>query len=232
MTGICQLCKEEKELIKSHIIPKFIHKKIDPNNKVAIIFEDETKNIVNDLGETELLFCKNCDSGIIGGYEEYFNAVWYRKNDAVAKRELKPNVKLSINVDHDKFLLFHLSVLYRISISTRSTFQNIHLSAQDNEKLRKIILSGIISDDRYQLYVKAASKDNKLYDRIIRKPYYHELDSHNFYSVVFAGCEWVLKISNSKYEPISNFIMNNGVLKIFVLNYDDFEPIQEIITVL
>jgi len=30
MESICKLCQEEQELINSHIIPKFLHKKILP----------------------------------------------------------------------------------------------------------------------------------------------------------------------------------------------------------
>jgi len=49
--GICKLCQKNYKLVNSHIIPKFIHKKIDPKkNRPLVIYENLKTSHTNDMG--------------------------------------------------------------------------------------------------------------------------------------------------------------------------------------
>lgn len=85
----------------------------------------------NNLGSKEFLLCKNCDNVILSQYENYFNQVWYKKSvlpDILNHKDIH-----SINIDYNSFLLFHLSIFWRMSVSSIPTFRDIDFGEKHNE---------------------------------------------------------------------------------------------------
>ena len=75
---ICQLCLQEKKLIKSHIIPDFLYRRAGmfDNNFVQTNTVDNieagrpARRVPSGEYEFDIL-CADCDGRIIGGYENY-----------------------------------------------------------------------------------------------------------------------------------------------------------------
>ncbi len=71
----CRLCGEEKELKKSHIIPRFFYKPMEWNEKnfrYQILGIDSNYKIIRQGGVKEKLLCKECEQ-MFGGWENYVN---------------------------------------------------------------------------------------------------------------------------------------------------------------
>ena len=231
MRSICKLCQREQEMINSHIVPKFLHKKIDPNsNKPFVIYENLTVSKKNDLGVKEFLLCKNCDNVIISKYEKYFNEVWYQ--NSVLPNVLTHKEIIHINIDYELFFLFHLSIFWRMSVSNHSTYREIDFGNKHNENIRLMLLSENISNDNYKIVVRVIEKDGQVLNNIIKQPIKSNLLSHNIYSAIYGGCEVSLKVSSHKYIEFEKLAMNTNSKYVFVVNYQEVNQIVEISNVL
>ncbi|MBE0515531.1 hypothetical protein [Sulfurimonas sp.] len=224
--GICKLCKSKQMLINSHIIPKFLHKKIDPKrNTPCVIYENSKVSNKNNLGSKEFLLCENCDNVILSQYENYFNQVWYK--NSVLPDILNHKDILSIDIDYDHFLLFHLSIFWRMSVSSLSAFRDIDFGEKHNEQIRSMLLNNNNSKNPYRIVVKAIEQDKKLFDKIIVKPVRFHIDSHNIYSAIYGGCEVRLKISSHGCKTFDDIAMSDKKANIFIVNYQEIEQLQK-----
>lgn len=225
--GICKLCKSKQMLINSHIIPKFLHKKIDPKrNTPCVIYENSKVSNKNNLGSKEFLLCENCDNVILSQYENYFNQVWYK--NSVLPDILNHKDILSIDIDYDHFLLFHLSIFWRMSVSSLSAFRDIDFGEKHNEQIRSMLLNNNNnSKNPYRIVVKAIEQDKKLFDKIIVKPVRFHIDSHNIYSAIYGGCEVRLKISSHGCKKFDDVAMSDKQVNIFIVNYQEIEQLRK-----
>lgn len=226
ISSMCKLCKTEQILIGSHIIPKFLHKKIDPNRNTPFVVYENLKAVTkNDLGIAENLLCKKCDNEIIGAYEKYFNDIWYV--NSVLPNTINQNEIISIVIDYKLFLLFHLSVFWRMSVSNDPSFQHIDFGKRHNEQIRTMLLNNDDSNNLYKITVKIIEKDKQLLDKIIMQPVHYKVDLHNIYSAIYGGLEIKLKISSHYYEEFEKVSMSNNKTCVFVRNYKDISQLQE-----
>ncbi len=231
MRSICKLCQQEQEIINSHIIPKFLHKKIDPNrNKPFVIYEDLTVSERNDLGVKEYLLCEDCDNVIISKYEKYFNEIWYQ--NSVLPNILNHKDIISVDIDYKMFFLFHLSIFWRMSVSNHSTYRDIDFGEVHNENIRLMLLNEDIFNDNYKMIVRIIVKNGQILDQIIKQPVKSKLYSHNIYSAIYAGCEVSIKISSHKYAEFEKLAMDSNSKHLFVVNYREVDQIIEISNVL
>jgi len=224
--GICKLCKSKQMLINSHIIPKFLHKKIDPKkNTPCVIYENLKVSNKNDLGSIESLLCENCDNVILSQYENYFNQIWNK--NSVLPNLLNHKDILSIDIDYNSFLLFHLSIFWRMSVSSLSTFRDIDFGEKHNEQIRTLLLNNGNSKNLYKIVVKVIEQNKKLFDKIIMKPVRFHIDSHNIYSAIYGGCEVRLKISSHSCKTFDNMAISDKKANIFIVNYQEVEQLRK-----
>lgn len=148
---ICQLCLQEKKLLKnSHIIPNFLYKGIfDAKHKfVSVNLDDYGDKKFHQTGfkDSDIL-CAECDNGIIGAYERYASNTIFgdHKNGTVAAysgsgNEL-PYIRFE-NLDYDLTKLFYLSILWKSHLSKNPFFKSISLGGKHAEKIRGMLLEG------------------------------------------------------------------------------------------
>src|SRR6266849_5839504 len=112
--GICKLCREDKPLCSSHIIPEFLYRPLyDDNHRAIEVSLIPKKAHLLQKGYREPLLCFECEQRI-NKYEVYFRDIWYEK------KKLPPVVMrqyVEINgIDYTLFKLFHLSIVWRASV--------------------------------------------------------------------------------------------------------------------
>lgn len=154
----CNLCNQEKELIKkSHIIPEFFYRDsglYDENHKMNRI---EVKKFISSkksgrvpTGDYEGgILCADCDNKLIGSLEDYGRKVLFGgliNEEAIEGRNYRnttDGAEFTVlnNVDYTKFKLFLLSILWRASITKREIFKEVSLSDFDKEKLRLMLMT-------------------------------------------------------------------------------------------
>jgi hypothetical protein len=145
---ICQLCLEEKKLLKkSHIIPEFMYKGIFDEQhfmyKVDLNQKNKLSKKPTGIYDKNIL-CSDCDSRIIGSLETYgskliFGGSISDKSRPIFDFSTEGLIKTS-NINYACFKLFLLSLLWRGSISSNDFFKNIELGPH-KEIIRKMILN-------------------------------------------------------------------------------------------
>jgi len=202
MIGICNLCKEKKELQKKcHVIPDFFYRdtKIYTENHNLIKYDisafldrGEMKIISNNQksGEYDLYkYCKNCDGVILNKYESYVKKFFYsdsEENKGVIRSREKGYLEAK-NINYAKLKLLFLSILWRAHVSEREIFSEIDLGDKA-EDLRKMILhENPKSDKEYPIFVMHTYFDNKITEDFLFQPIKLKFGREKGFLFAFAG---------------------------------------------
>lgn len=147
---ICQLCLQEKKLLKnSHIIPNFLYKGLfDQKHKiVSVNLHDYSEKKFHQTGlKDSNILCAECDNGIISMYERYAsNTIFgdYKKCDIEVfngDHIAIPYIRFK-NLDYHLIKLFFLSILWKSHLSKNSFFSEVNLGVKDAEKIRQMLLA-------------------------------------------------------------------------------------------
>ncbi len=137
----CRLCRELKELKRSHILPDALFRSIKRQNSGKLIsFDDSKYTSVKYSSDSwwEYLLCSDCE-GIISGYEKYGLEMLRR----IPKNMVhSPGRGLTIrNVDYPKFKLFATSLLWRAAVSDHDAFAKVVLPDLLAEEARSSLIS-------------------------------------------------------------------------------------------
>jgi len=153
----CRLCLNDRELCGSHIIPEFFYRPTYDTKHRAYELELATfGERYLQKGYREALLCKPYEDKI-GKHEAYVAQMWYQQG--VLPDEMLADSLVICGLDYARFKLFHLSVLWRASISTGRMFERIALDA-DAERIRQMLLSEDPGDeDQYGFFAEVLVDD-------------------------------------------------------------------------
>ncbi|MDA3884496.1 MAG: hypothetical protein PF638_02775 [Candidatus Delongbacteria bacterium] len=138
---ICVLCKQERIIRNSHIIPESFYKHINiySNHKFYQITTDGKESDIRfkQKGVREYMLCDDCEKLLNDSYEKYAENLFFKNCQL---ENYVDHIEL-LNTDSNKIKLFILSVLYRASVSTLYFFKEVTLTPLQNEHLREMILN-------------------------------------------------------------------------------------------
>ncbi len=136
--GNCKLCKLEKELMDSHVIPEFMFRLAYDNNRALLLSVATLETSVIQQGYYEPLLCKDCE-GKISKYETHVALRWGHQ---FPEKIVEENVYITMDLDYTQFRLFQLSILWRASVSKGlRAFEKVNLGHHE-EIIRQMILNG------------------------------------------------------------------------------------------
>lgn len=128
------------------------------------IVTDENKHLIKKsrIGEYESdILCLDCEQKLLGHYYDDYVATIFNGNSSAYDPSIKfenfnselgfSYVQIS-NIDEQRFRLFLLSVLFRISISKRAVFNDIRLDEKTFEKIRVSIYDKRLIDN-FNIYI-------------------------------------------------------------------------------
>lgn len=148
---ICQLCLQEKDLIKkSHIVPNFMYKSLLGKERrlvnVNLADLSEKKRYMQSGYFEGGLLCGDCDNRILGSLERYASNYIYsehpekfgvKKDFYEGNSEVIPYIRYE-NLDYTKTKLFFLSILWRCHIAKNEVFSDVSLG-HHAETIRSMI---------------------------------------------------------------------------------------------
>lgn len=152
MTQTCKLCRLEKELRHSHILPEFMYQNLyDPKPRrfytVNVDLDDSTKSSkkIEQKGIREYLLCGDCEV-LLSKYENYAAETIYSKNkankayliDASKTDDNKYFLYRYEGFSYKEFRIFLLSIFWRILIS--ENYSRLDTDEAIKEKMRIAIL--------------------------------------------------------------------------------------------
>lgn len=136
----CALCRQERELCLSHIIPEFFYTALyDEKHRFFMYSTDPNEKVrgPEQKGLRERLLCDECE-GLLSPWEKYAREVVFGS----AKLDLSadPQRGATANgVDYGRFKLFSMSLLWRAGVSSLSYFLRVNLGAHEKVLRRRIL---------------------------------------------------------------------------------------------
>lgn len=155
---ICLLCEKKESTQKnSHIIPKFFGKGLyfDTSPKHSISFDRNGRTSkIQEIEREDFILCPECEKGI-SVLETYcalrlerYNEIRFANNFNHIRRGEFEFFECK-NIDIKVFNLFIYSIVWRLSISQRFSFENFKINQTDETELKNIL----------KLYIKPNEKE-------------------------------------------------------------------------
>ncbi|MEI6333114.1 MAG: hypothetical protein WCS87_01015 [Methylococcaceae bacterium] len=226
----CRLCTLDKELQNSHIIPEFLYKPLYDDKhraqRLSKIGEQQEykKRKLLQKGLREKLLCFDCEQLLNDRYEKYFKQLWFDEKALPSKFGADTEIKLN-GLNYGKFKLFHLSILFRASVSSLPEFEQVTLGVHEKSLREMLIYELSDSDKKYPILCHALTKGNhEVQYGLITNPFKTRQPSgHTSYSFCFGGCVWCYIIDSREVASFSSFMLTSkGELGIMSTSWETF----------
>ena len=226
MEGTCKLCDCFSELSNSHVIPEFFYEKIYDKNPrkywyLSLADKEQTKK-KEQKGLREYLFCPACETKL-SKYETYACEIIYAKNrrSPVIKKISKATNFLVVHIfegfDYDKFKLFLLSILFRLSIS-KEKFVGVRINSKNTAELKKALNEeNALNEDEYPCLVQLLLQtDNTPFNGTILGPFKTDLNGNQVISILLDGFYFSFFLGSIKIPDKDHgyFLSKNGQMAI------------------
>jgi hypothetical protein len=180
-------------------------------------------------GLREALLCASCERRL-GEFESYFANSWFGSHglpsaippelDLPEMRRRGRSVEIEAPmVDYRRFKLFHLSVLWRASVSGREEFRDVHLGPHE-DRMRLMLLRGDPgggADYRIGCCALLRPGTNSIHTGVVGVPQRVRNGGGSAYLSVYAGCLWAVFVSAGA-PGWSNVLTPDGALTLSVLD--------------
>lgn len=218
--NLCRLCRKKRELRDSHIIPEFCYKPLyDPKHRMAKLNIESRNKKLLQKGIREKLLCADCEQHLNKEYETPFCNFWFKKSTLPKKLPYEPFIISGI--DHQKFKLFHLSLLFRAGVSTLKEFEEVSLGPHE-EKLRLMLLSNQLETSSFYNIgaVHIGNNDKNKNHLMIISPCKTRFFEYTSYMFTFGGCAWNYILSSHSQERTLDIMLNkDGTLPLISIDW-------------
>lgn len=197
----CRLCGNVRPLCYSHVVPEFCYSRLyEPDkHQAAQASRDGTGPRRIQKGYREYLLCEDCERHLNTTCEAYFQRIWYTEKQ-LPDRPNRARVELA-SLDHKRFRLFHLSVLWRASVARKTElFRRGQLSPRHEERVREMLLAGDPGlYDGYAFVGRCLTHEGEVFHAVsdVQRVRYNEAIAVHVF--MYAGCVWEFYICS--FEP-------------------------------
>lgn len=194
---VCKFCREDKQLISSHIIPKSFYQIEDEKFGLKIITEREgefPKRSRTGVYDKNIL-CKECDS-YFGKLDEYAAEYFLRASSVAELRDTSGPIARSYkDIDQKKIFDFVLSVLLRAAWSSELFFQKVELGPY-LESIERYFKTGEKLTDAIDIIVAEYDERAPLLD-----PHRTRFDGANYWCLYANRFIFYIKVDRKKLLP-------------------------------
>ena len=226
---ICQLCQNDKELRDSHIIPKFLYKDLRNTDykMIGVNGQGPLGRTVLQDGPYERLLCDSCEQHFNEQFEKPFHQQWF------TSPSLPTTLKVGdihwITVRYNSFKLFHLSVLFRASVSTLPMFSSVKLGNCHETRLRQALFDGTPGTSTQDPILGCAIVHHETNQcvPIVTRPEMVKIGAARAYGMVYGGVKWWIGVSSHPIKELEKgALQSDGRMPILVSSWKDEPAIQ------
>lgn len=224
----CRLCHREQKLCDSHIVPEFIYRDLYDNDHKMMGINGHGNKGWKPLqkGIREKLFCSDCEQHLNDKYEKPFLKQWSVENPLPSQMNL--DSVFSATYDYATFKLFHLSILFRASVSSLATFHEVNLGVHE-ERIRQMILNEDPGRDwEYPILAFAVLNENDVEKRLISQPISGRHEGHRAYGQIYGGAMWWILVSSHRNDLFCRAgLQPTGDIKMLAEPWNEIGVVQD-----
>lgn len=220
--GTCKLCLQKAELQNSHVISEFLYKPTYDDKGRAIDANTSTNKVrYAQKGLRERLLCSACETHL-NVVETYFANVWYGKTALPKSLVGHKGETLSVQVDYANFKLFHLSILWRASISSLPNFLRVDLGPHEETLRQKLLASDLGQEHQYGIrgQILANGRADVVHD-LVGFPQKTRAGLYTEYMFMFGGCRWFYSLANPNIRNVPNTLNRDGTLTLYFESFEN-----------
>jgi hypothetical protein len=216
VTGNCPLCLAPAvPLSRSHIIPRFLWKDsgVTGTGKSFAIWSEThpklNRRAVQD-GLKEYLLCAVCEERF-GKLETYAKPMFFGATSPITQRASGHHIWTGL--EYRRMKLFHMSILWRMAVSSHPFYTFVKLADAEQETLRIMLLANDPGEPwQYGCLVTLLTHRGKPMLGIFSQPRRIRLRRDHCFRVVLAGMQWFLFDSREAPldAPIPAFLSRKG----------------------
>lgn len=225
----CRLCQQDCKLCKSHIVPEFLYVPLyNTDNKMMAISGRGGKGWKPlQIGVWDYLLCADCEQHLNREYEQPFLTQWTPASRLPDRMPL--GGAHSAVFDYPTFKLFHLSILFKASVSSKSTFQEVRLGSHEN-RIRTMLLAkdpGQVWE--YPILAFAVLNARcEVERRIITCPIAARYEGHNVYGQIYDGAMWWISVSSHRNDMFCRAgLQSTGHMTLVANSWNDIGVMQD-----
>lgn len=230
----CKLCGNTAPLCRSHIVPDFAYRPIKDGDEKGQMLAVGRKVKKVQTGHWERLLCSQCE-GILNRYETKFKKVWMDTIPPDFKHVETEPPKDAIVVDipdYVSFKLFHLSVLWRATVSTSFKISHSTSLGPYERIIAEMILEGNpgqLGDFPFFAHLIVDKRKQPVPTVAPLAECAGRLDGlHHYYMMTYAYCEWFFVIAQPGPQWLIDFEKRCRDDGVFVLSTVPFEESKSI----
>ena len=200
---ICRLCGCVSKLQNSHILPEFLYKYCyDPKHRAIKFNTQEISRIIVQKGIREPLLCVKCEQHL-SKIEGRFRTDWYARG-RLPVQFTKEYWRLE-GFDYTTFKLFHLSVLWRCSVSKDKAFATVSLGPHERRIAQLILSENAGEEHEYSIIGQLLVHNDAIVHSLVSPAFRLRLDGLHVYLLAYGGCEWFLHVSRHNKTEVKEF---------------------------
>lgn len=211
MEMTCQLCKQRKNLVKSHIIPASLFKNAYPNRDGVMVSDDDYYSKRRPIGIYSQFLCQDCENSFafLGDYgTNFFKSTVFNEQHPVKNNGLLIGYKI-YDVDYIKLKLFLLSVLWRADVCMSSFFDQVSLGLF-SDKLKEMILKSDAGNmDDFSIIIRRyRDNDNNILHPPERTKFRVGSCPINIYKLYLFNAEIIIKVDKRALPQFRELILS------------------------
>jgi hypothetical protein len=182
-------------------------------------------------GYDKYILCGNCDNKVIGRLERYASLALYGGIELTIESSEAQNKSRYINVkgiDYQKFKLFLLSILWRVSISKLPIFKNVKLGVHENILRDKIYLNSPGDSSAYPCAIFTHLHHSAIPKQIVAEPGCIINDKQQIYAFLIGGNLFVFFTAT---DPDTEWVQNCTVKETGEMNIIQMSEMLSVKTV-
>lgn len=230
----CRLCQNDRKLCDSHIVPEFLYGDLyNAQHKLMGITGKGNKGWKPlQKGIREYLFCSACEQHLNEKYEKPFLKQW--TIDSPLPGHIKQDSTYSAVYDYQTFKLFHLSILFRSSVSFLPTFQEVNLGRHEERIRNMLIIEDPGQEWEYPILAFAVLNGRgKVEKRLISRPICGRHEGHRAYGQIYGGAMWWILVSSHRNDLFCRVgLQPSGKLTMVAEPWNEIGVVQDASTAL
>lgn len=194
--GECALCRTEKKLVHSHVLPEFMYEHLydERGRYISVVDDPRTPERPFQKGLREYLLCTACEQRL-SRFETYSAQLLRQVRDEPAK----DRAGFEIDYDYTRFKLFGISLMWRLHLASGPGFEAVRLGPVAEDMRRMLMQADPGPPERFPFAIVRID-GSEMASTVMSIPQKTRFGGHHAYMGTVYGFRWIFVTARNAYQ--------------------------------